>query len=369
MADVADLTIGAGWPGLPFFTPSFAAHTVDATNDGVAFVFQARTADAITHLGFRYGARTGTPPTFIIALESAVASTGAPDGTVLGGGTPASATFTPPADATWDGTWQWVALANSYAPTRGQLLCLTIRYSSGTIDASNLSTFTTDLTNIAEGDNTTLPYATRLTAGSWAKRTAPPCFGVRTASTRYGQIVQSYYNTRSASTVGHRRAMKFQLPSGITTSYTLRGFRLCGSIAGATGKNPVAGLWSAGGVVQNVTLDSDVSGDAASDSYDGRHVYFDESSLTSLTPGTDYYVGLEVADAVNGGVLLNGIQFASADDRLSLSLGTSCCLSSYDGSSWTDDATVRPLLELILEDMTASGGGGGGGHVIGGGAA
>ena len=51
-------------------------------------------ADTLTTGCFLYGLRTGTPPTYRAALE-AVGTDGTPDGTALGGGSPASVTFTP----------------------------------------------------------------------------------------------------------------------------------------------------------------------------------------------------------------------------------------------------------------------------------
>lgn len=359
MADAKYMRLAACPQLWPTSTPSFSNATLDATNDGVAWAFQARDANAITHLGFRYGLRTGTPPTYIIGLESISAANGNPDGTILGGGTPASATFTPPADTSWDGLWQWVALANSYTPTRGQHLVATIRYSSGTIDASNLSTFTQAMASIVNGLGSN-PANFSLAGGTWSKgANAIGCHGVRTASTRYGLPAESIYNTRSASTVGHRHALRFTLPASITNTYTVRGIRAMLSVASTTGKNPILGLWNAGGVLQNFTLDSDWSTSAsATRTYE---FYFDETTLTDLSPGTTYYIGLEVADAASGGVIFYGFDMDSSDDGDAYPGGASdWCLSTYNGSAWTDAPTTKLHCELILQDMTQSGGGGGG---------
>ncbi len=327
--------------------------------------FQANSADPITHFGFRYGARTGTPPVHVVTLESLVATTGLPDGTDIGGGSATAKTFTPPADATWDGTWQWIALTNAYTPTVGQILCGTIRYSSGTIDASNNSSFTSRLASLG-GDGRLVWFSSITnTGGTWSRTSFPPTMAYRTASGRYGWPAESIYNTRSASTVGHRVACKFTLPSNVTNTYTIRGVKFSGSVASAIGKVPVIGLWSAGSTLQTLTMDSDLP-QSISTSYNAYdHVLFDESSLTALSPGTAYYIGLEVADAVNGGVLINGINLDDGADQSAFPLGTNVCLSTYNGSSWTDDTTVRPFVELILDDMTQQAGGGGGGYVIG----
>src|SRR3990167_2686468 len=103
----------------PFPLTSAAGGSISANNQGLTSsghklgqCFYPQLIDTITHLGFRYGLRTGTPPTYRVSLQ-ALGGAAKPTGTVLGGGSPASATFTPPADTTWDTTWQWVALTNS----------------------------------------------------------------------------------------------------------------------------------------------------------------------------------------------------------------------------------------------------------------
>ncbi len=362
MADFLNLRIGNTRWGLPVGTPAFQNHTVSDSTSGISFIFQALNANPITHVGYRYGARTGTPPTYVATLEGVSASTGNPDGTDVGGGSPTAVTFTPPADTSIDGLWQWVALTNAYTPTRGQLLCFTIRYSSGTVNGSNCSSFTTDVNNVLSVVN--FPYSSRLTTGTWAGRSNAPAGGIRTASERYGMVIESLYTTRSASTVGHRRAIKFTLPSGAGSSFTIRGIRFMGSIAAAAGKNPICGLWSAGATLQTYTLDSDVVVSAASGSYRLYDVLFDESTLSTLSHGTAYYIGLEVADATNGGVFISGIGVNNASDMSAFAGSTSFCLSSYDGSSWTDDTLTRPFAELIVDDWTVPSGSSGG-YVIG----
>lgn len=339
-------------------TPTFTNFAVDAATDGIGAALQAIDANPITHIGFRVGARVGTPPTYIVGLESQLGTTGFADGTYLGGGTPASATFTPPADTTWDGTWQWVALANAYTPTRGETIAPTIRYSSGTIDASNHTTFTNEVSNLNEGVAHSFPVSLRLTAGTWTMRSGAHSLGIRTASTRYGNVIQNVYITRSASTVGLRQAIKFTLPAGSGDTKKILGFRFIGSIASGAGKNPIAGLWDATTVIQNVTLDSDRV-DSPTTQFCEYRIFFDEVTLTSLVFGTAYYLGLEVADATAGGVLLNGIQLASADDIAAYAGGSDFIFSTWNGSAWADDATVRPMVEFILDDVTEPTGGGG----------
>lgn len=358
MASFKNIRGGMGY--MPIGTPATSEHPLDLETDGVGWTFQAREADAITHIGFRYGVRTGTPPTYVVTLEGVSATTGFPDAADVGGGSPTATTFTPPADTTWNSTFQWIALTNAYTPTRGQLLAATIRWSVGTVSGSHNGTFTSHITNLGTNAFYAFPTSQRLTAGTWAKQGATQVFGVRTASTRYGLPIEGLYNTRSASTVGHRQALKFTLPAGSGDTFKIKGMRLAGSVAGATGKNPVMGLWSASSMLQDYAFDTEW-GLSAATSYITWEFLFDESTLATLSFGTAYYLGLEVADATNGGVIINGLQLDAADDLDAFAGGTECHLATWNGSAWTDDQTVRPFVEWIFDDITEPAGGSGGG--------
>lgn len=343
-----------GFDFLPSSSFSLATHQLSSSTHAYGCGFFARDTNAITHLGFSYSVRTGTPPTYRISLQGIDAATGNPDGTVKGGGSPASATFTPPADTSWNSTWQWIALSNSYTPTIGEELAFVVDYSSGTVNTSNAGTFNVRFgTGVGLNQPCYFPVLTQ-TAGSWSKMAALPAFGVRTASTRYGNIATGGYNTRSASTVGHRVAIKLQIPSGVFTSATVNKIWFAGSLASAAGKNPLFKIWDTDGatVLFSRTLDSDKCASPAS----AYQQYFLSGIGQSLNAGSNYYAGLEVADAVNAGVLINGVQLAEAADRDSWGAGTSVCLSTYNGSAWTDDATVSPFMQIFFNDITAAGG-------------
>jgi hypothetical protein len=110
-------------------------------------------------------------------------------------------------------------------------------------------------------------------------------------------------------------------------------------------------------------LDTDII-QTVTGNYRTYEVLFDEATLSTLSHGTAYYLGLEVADATNGGVLLNGLSVNNASDLGNYPGSTSFCLSSYDGSSWTDDTLTRPFAEFIVDDWTVPSGTAGG-YVIG----
>src|SRR4051794_40309133 len=105
MADAKRLLINPGF--------SIALGTFSASNTGIAasgsaieWIFQADQAMIISRVGFRYGARTGTPPTHRISLQGVDQASGIPDGVIKVSTGPCSGLFTPPANTSWDGTWR-----------------------------------------------------------------------------------------------------------------------------------------------------------------------------------------------------------------------------------------------------------------------
>lgn len=307
-------------------------------------------AATLTHGGFRYGARTGTPPTYRISLQSLDAS-GLPDsGAVL-----ASQTFTPPADTSWDGTWQWVQFSATYAAAAGERVALVVDYSSGTVDGSNNSSFTRRDTGIAPA-RAGLPFNVTDTTGSWAKATDAgfPVWGVKSAGATYGFPLKTFTGTTVSST-GNRAAKKFTIPSGVCSTFTIVGLRLIAQ-GPATGANTWnLAIWNAAGTeLAGVSIDGDVISSPAN-AQRSVVVYFDDSPVT-FNAGTAYYAGIERAGS---NIILYSLTLDSAAERTAFPLGTNCSLSTWNGSAWSDDDTSLPLVELILGDMTASGGSGG----------
>jgi len=344
--------------------PTINVHTVDNAAEGVAWVFDAKTTDPITHVGFRYGSRTGTPPTYIAGLEGASTTTGFPDGTYKTNSGNCTATFRPPADTTWDSIWQWIVLDRSYTPTLGERLCFSIRYDTAalnTIDGSNNSSFGFGWSNFGSNLNS-FPYSTRNTSGSWANQGFPPLFGVRTVNDRYGGIVPALYSTRSSATIGHRVAMKVNIPGGFGDTYKVSGIRGPVSLASlASGRTPIAKIWQGNTVLASKSCDIDQIGQTTNNALRNYEATFETSVV--LNCGTDYYFGYEIADATSSGIILYGTQFNDAADN-SDDGGAVCIMGRSDGTTWTDDTTVRPWMELILDDFTEPTGGSGGSMLI-----
>lgn len=330
--------------------------TLSGSGLGVAFIVHAQTTTAITKIRFRYGARTGTPPSYVVTIEGVDAS-GNPDGTDKGGGSPTAKIFTPPADTTWDGLYQEITLTNSYTPASvSELLAITIRYSSGTVDASNCSSITRGVSEATPG-SVGFPFAVTLSGGSWTKQATPITVAWTDGTTTFGNPVLSSYSTATASTNGHRSGMYFTLPSGFGTTYEVKGLSFVGRIA-AAGNTCKLAIWNeAGTVLASVTLDGDAN-TAPTNQRQTTH-YFD--TPVALSYGTKYYAGLEVLSSSSVG--MNGINVGTTNDMLAYPNGSTKGIATYNGSAWTDSTTIYPLCDLILSDITVPSGGGGALHL------
>jgi len=338
-----------GMPARVSTTVGFTTFALNGSTDQWEVIFQMPEDAILTTASFRYGLRTGTPPTYKISLQGVDAS-GNPDGTIKGGGTPASATFTPPADATWNSTWQSQIFANSYAAARGEYLALVIAYDSGTVDGSNNSTFTVGNTMAGIVG---FPYSISNDAGSRTRSANYPCFSVASASKVYGMpslaaVAQSITTTTEA-------ALKFTLTSGISSTFQVVGAQFLLS-ALAAGQTLTMTLYDGGGAsdttpLQIVTLDSDYI------SANGTRfisIPFDEATLSTLTIGNSYRLSLICSSGTN---TLQGLTVNAAADWDAWSGGQQFALSTRSGGNWTDTTTSRPFIELILADLTGGGGG------------
>lgn len=357
MADVRFLSAG-GFRSSPIVNgaPAFTNYALDASGKKIGIIWQAPEAATITHLGVRYGVRTGTPPVHKISLQS-LGTTGLPSGTILGGGSPASATFTPPADATWNGTWQWVALSNSYAAARGELFAVVIEYSSGTVDGSNNSSFTYIWDgSFGTNNRSGFPYTALNSGAGFAKElSGTPVTGWKSASQVYGAPIQSFAATTTGG-ANHRIARRIILPAGSGATKQIVGLRFPADnpSAGTTWK---IGLWKTDNTeLQALSIDSDAAGRNSL----GMHCefMFDEATLSDLDFGTAYYLGIQRDGSSN--FTIHGLSFAAANDMKAMSGGDGLYLATYDGSSWTETTTTMPYIEPIFADWTEPAGGGGG---------
>ncbi|MBI4443515.1 MAG: hypothetical protein HY649_09105 [Acidobacteria bacterium] len=355
-ADFKNMPVGAPFDWATTGTYTFNNAIIDASGKRVAWILQARVSCAISALGVRYGARTGTPPTYRISAQGVGAANGDADTTVKGATNNALATFTPPADTTWDGTIQYFTLGETYTPGRGEFFSIVVDYSSGTIDGSNNSSFTRSISNLGVG-RSAFPYSETFSGASWTKGTDSfPVFTYKCGSSVYGYPIQTFTATSySSSSSPDEYALKFTLDSGWGNTFTAAGIRCS---LDTPPVDVLVTLYDSDGTttLQDVTWDSDAdTGFTIKDAI----LLFNETSLSALNFGTAYRIGFAPQNTT-AGFALRTVDVAAAGDMAAFGGGTSFILSTRtDAGAWTDDDTKRPLCELIIDDWTepaASGG-------------
>jgi hypothetical protein len=349
------LNIGVG---LPVFAdaegaaPGTTNFELNGTTDQLEVITQARVAGSLTQGCVRYGLRTGTPPTYRISIQGVDAS-GNPDGTIKGGGSPVSTTFTPPADTTWDATFRCFTFTNAYTTTRGEFIALVVDYSAGTADGTNNSSFTSIVSNLY-GRTGTAPYAIQNDAGA---RTRPAAtqkgiapHGLVIGGTMYGLPYQGQAQTTfSSDSTPDEYALAFTIPSGWCSTAKVAGFRFDADGPAAAGTTVFA-LYTGTTVLQTITVDTDTW--TATTNSRLATVYFTEATLSTLTCGTQYRIGIAPQDALQS-IGLRVITMANATDNAAWPAGSGFYLSTRtDAGAWSDTTTSRPIAEIILNDLT-----------------
>lgn len=337
---------------------STASNTsLNATNLAMAFAVQAESTEAITHVWFRGGARTGTPPTYSIRIELLDAS-GNPDNADAGGGSPTAKTFTPPADTTWNGVGQWIELTNSWTPTLGQRFAIVIRHSSGTCDGSNFFSFTSSI-GLVNNNSRNFPCFTSFNGSSWAKSTAGWTAAWKGSSGVYGYPTTGAVSNAASATSGRRVAAVVTIPSTQCSSFTVASIEAIMDIGSASG-TIVFGIWNAAGTaITSMTIDTDEMA-----SINARSTRIQFESQPTLTAGVEYYFGLESTGG--GSPSFTNLQLGSSGDRAAFPNGANMAVATWDGSAWTKDETVFPLIEITAADITLPSGSGGGALILGG---
>ena len=347
MTSTKMLTVYGGINSVSIQT-NFAGKVLSSATGGLALGMQAYNTDPILGVIVRFGDRAGTPPSYACGIESFGAN-GLPDGTYLGGGSPVSKIFTPPADSSWNSISKAIAFDNPLTPTRGQELCFTFRHSSGTIDGSNNQTifYCNGIRKVRRG----FPNAVGLTAGTWAYLSAPSLVAYYTANSVYGEIATTVTVGTTASTSGHRRAGYFTRQGSGT--YQIAGFET--EFQGpASGGSVKFGLWDAAGTeLASATLDSDLFPALSTDIQ--VRVLFKDSTLPTLNYGTKYYVGVECVSSASINSRL--IPLEDASFIKTFPGGDDIGYASWNGSAWSETQLFYFPFQLLLADETMGGGG------------
>lgn len=332
--------------------------SLNQTTDTLEYIFQSQADLTITRLFTRLGAITGTTPTYRISLQG-VDATGIPDGTIKGATNNALATFSPSGLGWAAGSGNWLTLGESYTSVRGEMLAIVIDYSSGSVDASNFASFTQAFTG--GGASRQLPYSISNNAGSRTRMiNNNPLYGYGTAGGKYGWPLKTTSTVTLSNSSNPREAgFVFTIPAS-WPSCQLLGVEI--PISNFTGGNTfTVRLYNGGGasdttVLQDITMDTDHQGVATGGGI--LRVYFNETTLATLTAGSSYRVAMESLSTPTFRIQLWDQE--SGDDWDAWPFGSAMQYTTRPSAgSWTDVDTTRFMVsDLILADVTAGSAGG-----------
>jgi hypothetical protein len=320
-------------------------HSINSTSSNFAAFFMVPEDVTITHLGASYFARSGAPPTQRISLRQPTAD-GLFDATPI-----ASRTFTPPADTSWDGTFQWYELVNPYPAERGERLAMVLEYISGAVSNSNRSRYFTSIGN-SRGSSGHFPYGIT-NNGSQVKSGHMPVFGYKSSSRSYGLPLKSISELQINSPA--QAGLRFLLDQGFGSSFRLLGCSWVGRIAGSAGQSIDLILYDASGdEVHRLTRDCDhTAGTTTSDKL--HDMYFDDGVLEELDFGQEYFLVLEPSGASTN-TQLRTFDVEEDGDMSALRGGSGMYLvtRASDAVSFTRDKSRRPAFsELHIDGWSA----------------
>lgn len=320
-----------------------------ATNQQYNVILRASENATITHVGFNFNTRTGTPGDFSFRLNSVDAS-GNPS-TTLASATIASSSITY-GGAT--GSMYWGALSASVNVTRGQIVACTVISTTGTWDASNNVTINYQLNNSQEahGNRSAFPYGSR---GS--SRQNGVLGGMRSSTTAYGYPIQNI-GVDNYSFTSTRYGTRFTVPTNMGSSVQLAGIRVRLAANTASDYDIKIGSISGSTVTEIFTqnVDTDLQNNAA-EGYIHDHVL---TTAQTLTAGSEYVIGIL---AGNLNVQYANIKLTAAIDRTAFThsiYGTVKSGSWTSAGAWTDDDTRLYMIVPYFDVITAASSGGGG---------
>lgn len=301
-------------------------HVLDATTDGIEYIMQAPAALAINQVKIYVSNRTGTQPTYRVSLQGYTPSTQRADGTIKASGL-AYGDVTPSANG-----WVTVPLGATYTPAVGEHVAVVISYLSGTIGASNNTTFGVGLSANYQAADAAFYWT--INSGTASVQTGGPPMVAWSDGTNW----DGYGLTGTVKTVSSTLevAMRFVAPF----SATLRGLRLPATIG--TSGVPVITLYQGGAVSDTTPL--------VAESFSGQAVryFLPFSSPPSVTEGVTYRLSLKLTSGTLN--LLRG-DFASQADMEGHPLGTNWSYSERSGGDWTDSSLSRFLVSPVFTDL------------------
>lgn len=322
--------------------PSVTSSITVASGQYDSYIFCAREAMTISHVGFVCGTATGSP-TADVRIET-VGADGLPSGTLW-------ATDTNIVTSTLSAGWALHALTASASISAGQVFCVKFAYNSGT-------SFQTRVMGNLWVAGGAFPYQVTNTGTPTKVQTSTPTLAVLGSGATTFYSVEGFLPISAVSSANFasnaRRGLRFQVP------FKCRCVGLRTLLQTSTGDLNAAIYDTDGAELSSSSTAFD--GDQNSNLATGLSRFYFDNPVT-LSPGTWYRAAIEATTATN--VNFTSFTLPSADYRSGTPFGSNAHYATYSPSSWTDTATDQlPLMDILLDQLDD--GVGGGARVIGG---
>ena len=337
-------------------TSTFTLNTTSTTAvTGFGWVFRVKENVTITSASFLVVSVTVTAPgTLTGGLKAVTTTTGgglvtADTTTWLGANTAFGTTSTYAAN-----TWTTITFGTPYTAQRGDVIGFWIQPTSGTWDATHSINILRAYQNVSH--LTRAPYAVAANGSTTVGKQA-----VNSSSFMYHSSTKSYgwpfslgndigAAINSGSTP-NEIGLKFRLPASSCSSYSVAGVMVSGLLG--TGDWDLV-LYDSNGTteLQNITIDKDQIYNASSYPH---IIYFNETTLASLSPNVYYRVTLRPTSGTNMGT--THYWTLRANDRSCLvDQAADISWTERTGGAWTDTTTQLLVMQLIITDITGSAG-------------
>jgi hypothetical protein len=314
--------------------------TLDAAGEYITYVFMARQAMVISHVGFRAGAVAGAP-TADVRIET-VGTDGLPTGVLWD-------TNTNIVTATLVGsTWALHALTASATIAVGQVFAVKVAFNSGTSFIMQAVINTTEdiynlpyqVLNVGTPTKARLLNGTKVLALGSSTSAFYPLYGCVPAT---AVTANSFDNTNAAA-----RGLRFQVP------FTCRCVGMRPYQGAAVGDFAYVLYNDAGTELSSssTVIEGDQSG-ANNAGY--SNLYFDNP--VTLTAATWYRAVIvpNSATAVN----ITTITMPSADYLSGTVFGANAHYTTRASAVWDDSATTQiPLVDILIDQLSDTAGGG-----------
>jgi hypothetical protein len=335
--------------------PGYTANTINAVGDKQYYAFRLDESATITTLGVRQNTRTNTTSqsaytgTVRIGIQGLSTTTGLNDGTWVGGST--NYVDVSSWTAANDGLFVTVTLPTSVTLDRGVPYCLiaecTAHPGSGSVGIAALFS--------AMALNGSFPYTLDETVTTQAGKTGALsrfAWLMRSSTKSYGTPIETWATAGlTSATTPSEVGLGFTLPTGAGSAYKIDGGIFTLTSAGNSDFSYDMVLYQGTTALQTTTIDN--AQIAAVGSSRRVDLPFDVSTLSTLTPGTEYIMAIK-GTGTTGTITVREFTVPTSGDRSAFGPWNFKYYSRSGSGSWTEDTTRLPLFGVSIDEITTA---------------